>query len=367
MVGARRQSGRKLYPNRRVSRRRSEITHRHPARIETAACAVDAIEPLVQPLVQPLVEGVADAAAQFLHDTGVAQVHKLRVAIRRLRGALEAFGRLLPPRELRVVEHRLRRLQHRLGTVRDWDVFAKGALWSTPVPLMSADRVKLAVRCERQRQRAGTRAVRAVGRPRFRKTLMRIERLICAAREATAAPDQSTRLLATQLPFVQFADDILRRDWQAFEDQRALCSTGISIAYMRCASAASSCANASNCSAVAIHCLRCGGSCNRSSNCRKYWANATTPHRHNGCSIVSRKTRRSRCGLIRHLHRMCGASVRAARVRCWRCVMRHLRWGSARRPLREIVCRCDGHTHEFTRRDRTSNRDSSRAANKRLL
>ena len=222
MVGAWCQSGRKLHPNRRVSRRRSEITHRHPARIEPTTCAVDAIEPLVQPLV----EAVADAAAQFLHDTGVAQVHKLRVAVRRLRGALEAFDRLLPPQELRVVQHRLRRLQHRLGTVRDWDVFAKGALWSTPLPLMSADRVKFAERCERQRQTAATRAVRAVARRRFRKTLTRIERLICAARKATGSPDPSTRLLATQLPFEQFADDILRRDWQAFEDQRALCSTG---------------------------------------------------------------------------------------------------------------------------------------------
>jgi CHAD domain-containing protein len=49
-------------------------------------------------------------------------LHRLRVAMRRLRAALRAFHGLLPPKAARKLKRVLRKLSPKLGTARDWDV-----------------------------------------------------------------------------------------------------------------------------------------------------------------------------------------------------------------------------------------------------
>jgi triphosphatase len=66
--------------------------------------------------------------APLVHrDGGVEDVHRMRVAIRRLRAALSIFRRAMGGRRL-PFEGDLRWLQDKLGAVRDWDVFCAGAV-----------------------------------------------------------------------------------------------------------------------------------------------------------------------------------------------------------------------------------------------
>ena len=54
---------------------------------------------------------------------GIEGVHQLRVALRRLRSALSAFGDVLPEDERRAAADQLRWIAGACGAARDWDVF----------------------------------------------------------------------------------------------------------------------------------------------------------------------------------------------------------------------------------------------------
>ena len=57
-------------------------------------------------------------------ETSVEDVHRMRIALRRLRVALRLFGHMLPSHDAETLAHELRWLARRLGTVRDLDVHA---------------------------------------------------------------------------------------------------------------------------------------------------------------------------------------------------------------------------------------------------
>jgi CHAD domain-containing protein len=61
-------------------------------------------------------------APAVLHEQDVRATHDMRVALRRLRSALETFGAEFARTDLRARERALRRLARRLGDVRDADV-----------------------------------------------------------------------------------------------------------------------------------------------------------------------------------------------------------------------------------------------------
>ena len=57
-----------------------------------------------------------------------AHVHKLRVATRRARAALDIFADCLPKKMSQRVRKSLRELRHSAGEARDWDVFRAGVI-----------------------------------------------------------------------------------------------------------------------------------------------------------------------------------------------------------------------------------------------
>lgn len=70
---------------------------------------------------------IAFHAPRVHRDGGVEDVHRMRVAVRRLRAVLSVFRRAIDGRRL-PFEDDLRWLQDKLGAVRDWDVFRAGAV-----------------------------------------------------------------------------------------------------------------------------------------------------------------------------------------------------------------------------------------------
>jgi len=72
-------------------------------------------------------EQIAFYAPRVYRDGGVEDVHRMRVAVRRLRAVLSVFRRAIGGRRL-AFEEDLRWLQDKLGAVRDWDVFRAGAV-----------------------------------------------------------------------------------------------------------------------------------------------------------------------------------------------------------------------------------------------
>lgn len=72
-------------------------------------------------------EQIAFHAPRVHQEGGVEDVHRMRVAVRRLRAVLSVFRRAIDGRRL-PFEDDLRWLQDKLGAVRDWDVFRAGAV-----------------------------------------------------------------------------------------------------------------------------------------------------------------------------------------------------------------------------------------------
>ncbi len=107
-----------------------------------APAAVRGISPLVgNPTVDEAIGHVINACiAQFtgnfpVFEAGdaVAAVHQMRVAIRRLRAILKAFGRSFPCAEFHTFRARAKRIAAVLGNGRDWDVFLQ-LLRDGPMP-----------------------------------------------------------------------------------------------------------------------------------------------------------------------------------------------------------------------------------------
>lgn len=55
-------------------------------------------------------------------------IHRFRVALRRLRALLSAFGTALPTEERRALGRTLAGFSRRYGSVRDWDVLLAGTI-----------------------------------------------------------------------------------------------------------------------------------------------------------------------------------------------------------------------------------------------
>lgn len=111
-------------------------------------------------------------------DPAPEAVHQTRVAARRLRAGLDLFGRFLDlPESVRIQP--LRRLERRLGALRDLDVLAE-AVGRLP----SGNPAVAAIAADLARERAGalTRAHRAHHRPAYRHLLEDLEGWLAAPR-----------------------------------------------------------------------------------------------------------------------------------------------------------------------------------------
>jgi len=123
-------------------------------------------------------------------------IHQMRVAVRRLRAILAAFGRMLPADQRRSVSRELRWLGDALAAARNLDVFETALI--APAASALSERaelrrgiVALAAAAERRRNAAYAQAVKAVRSTRYTRLMQRQLRWFdsCAWREGAAAQD----------------------------------------------------------------------------------------------------------------------------------------------------------------------------------
>ena len=61
----------------------------------------------------------------ILHSDAPEGIHQMRIALRRLRSALNLYQHLIPKKSYTKLHDQLKRLAHVLGTARDWDIFTQ--------------------------------------------------------------------------------------------------------------------------------------------------------------------------------------------------------------------------------------------------
>jgi CHAD domain-containing protein len=101
-------------------------------------------------------------------------MHQMRVAVRRLRAILSAFGRMLPSDRPRLVSAALRWLADALGPARNLDVFATALVAPAAKALAEPDAIAaLAAAAERRRKAAYAEAAQAVRSVRYTGLILR--------------------------------------------------------------------------------------------------------------------------------------------------------------------------------------------------
>jgi CHAD domain-containing protein len=114
--------------------------------------ADDPLQTLANAVLQSLAHAMHEQAPAALEGVDVEAVHDMRVAIRRLRSALDAFDGCYPHRRRDAVAHAMRRLGRRLGAVRDADVHL-GVLRSALAGATDAERPGIAYAIEQLGER----------------------------------------------------------------------------------------------------------------------------------------------------------------------------------------------------------------------
>ncbi len=104
-------------------------------------------------------------------------IHQMRVALRRLRAILSAFGMLIPKPRRAALDAELRWLTKALGDARNLDVFAEDLIGpARKAKLDGAALDRLGKAAERQRRAAYATARRAIRSPRYTALLLRLMR-----------------------------------------------------------------------------------------------------------------------------------------------------------------------------------------------
>ena len=135
-------------------------------------------------------------------------VHQLRVSIRRLRSALHAFRKLLPPEERARVVDQVRWVMQACAPARAWDVFVEECLDPLrdhlPEDAPHEAMREFAADVEVMREAAQRRVVELIANPKFTATCLELE----AWWESGAAMAMLGE--AAALPIVPFARDTIR-------------------------------------------------------------------------------------------------------------------------------------------------------------
>jgi inorganic triphosphatase YgiF len=106
-----------------------------------------------------------------------AGIHQMRVALRRLRAILSAFGMLVPKARREPLDAELRWLTKALGAARNLDVFAGGMIApAKKAALDGAALDRLGKAAEHKRRAAYAAARRAIRSPRYTALLLRLMR-----------------------------------------------------------------------------------------------------------------------------------------------------------------------------------------------
>lgn len=104
-------------------------------------------------------------------------IHQMRVAVRRLRAILAAFGRMLPADQRRSVSKELRWLGDALGPARNLDVFQTALIAPARNAGTQPDGIaELTAAAERRRKAAYARAIKAIRSTRYARLILRQRR-----------------------------------------------------------------------------------------------------------------------------------------------------------------------------------------------
>ena len=102
-------------------------------------------------------------------------LHQMRVAVRRLRSALNLFGAGLPPAAIGPVIEAVRGLGRDLGAARDWDVFVLGSLAGARAAFADHPGIAvLAAACEEHRRLANQQVRELLESPDYGRLLLRL-------------------------------------------------------------------------------------------------------------------------------------------------------------------------------------------------
>lgn len=137
-------------------------------------------------------------------------LHQMRVALRRLRSALDVFSPPLPEAAVAPVAAGLKWLAGSLAPARDWDVFTTETLPPIVAEFGTHGELKaFSTRCEKLRRDAGGRARRAVRSSRYRRLTLSVAAWL--ASESWLAQVDPDRRLALGAPLAEFAAAVLEK------------------------------------------------------------------------------------------------------------------------------------------------------------
>jgi inorganic triphosphatase YgiF len=137
-------------------------------------------------------------------------LHQMRVALRRLRSAFSVFSTLLPEPAVEPPLAEIRWLARALGPARDWDVFNASTLVPIGAQLPGHRGLQSIKRaCERLRDRARSRAQRAVASRRYQRMLLGLGAWLTGESWASLLPLERARAL--QGPVTGYAVTALER------------------------------------------------------------------------------------------------------------------------------------------------------------
>ncbi len=137
-------------------------------------------------------------------------VHRMRVAVRRLRSALSVFHRAADGPVPQNVKQALRGLAGRLGTARDWDVFLEGTGQTVAAAFPEDPRVAaLLAAARRQRSIAYHDLARYLEGPEFRQLELGLVQLAALRPWQAAADEEHAAMLAADAE--TFAGSLLHR------------------------------------------------------------------------------------------------------------------------------------------------------------
>jgi CHAD domain-containing protein len=129
-------------------------------------------------------------------------LHDMRVAVRRMRSALDLFGPHLNPKTQHWIGRGLQRTGRKLGAVRDWDVAfdqVKAFMASQPAGEMQVGLGAFMVIWERQRGKAQRQMLDYLDSDRYFDFIIRLQRF---CEKANTSKQQSTLLVAYTAPTV---------------------------------------------------------------------------------------------------------------------------------------------------------------------
>lgn len=154
---------------------------------------------------------------------GIAEaIHQMRVAVRRLRAILSAFGRMLPADQRRRASDELRWLADALAPARNLDVFATEMLAPAQQALGGPDSIApLFKAAERRRKAAYAKAARAVRSRRYAALLRRQQRWFERRRwrDGGASPDLEQPIGALSVAILERRRRVASRRSKGFAGQ----------------------------------------------------------------------------------------------------------------------------------------------------